>query len=233
MADSRKTLKLKVETYARLEALKRPSETWDGFFGRFLDEAEEAVGVIERATELLEAATECARCHAYLASSVVIAGDDYCRDCAFEVDPYGAVGVDEVVEEGEPAAPTEGKSYDDYGGLREDTVWMDGDNTPITRWPHSLETKWWDFVNDLGYKWWFGKTTYQHGVRNDRNERLRYFRQTPEQQRRWNQMTPYEFMAYTIRKSDPNRPPYWRHSIESFRRDGWPEEVLAEVEAIL
>jgi predicted CopG family antitoxin len=232
MADERKTLKLKPDVYARLEAHKQENETWDGFFIRLVDEAEEVEEVIERATSLLESTVKCARCHAYLASAVVIAGDEYCRDCAFEVDPYGAAEINEKVED-EPAPTSGAKSYENYGGLREDTVWRPSDETSVTRWPLSIEQKWWDLANELGYKWWFGKATNRHNVGNDLLERERYFRQTPQQQRKWNQRTPSEFMAYLIRASDPNRPPYWNYSIESFRRDGWPEEILAEIEAIL
>jgi hypothetical protein len=232
MTDERKTLKLKPHVYTRLETLKRDNETWDGFITRLLDEAAEAEAVVEKAVNLLENAVNCGRCQAYVASAVDIAGDPYCRDCALQVDQSSSNAPFEESKD-KRVSPEIGTSYDNYGGLREDTVWMVDDETTITRWPLSLEKKWWDLVNDLGSKGRFGEATNRHNVGNDLYERERYFRSTPDQQRKWHDNTPYEFMAYTIRASDPNRPPYWKFSIESYRRDGWPEEVLAEVESLL
>jgi predicted CopG family antitoxin len=232
MTDQRKTLKLKSHVYARLEALKRESETWDGFITRLLNETEGAEDTIQKAVSLLEDAVKCERCKAYLASAVEIAGDQYCRDCALEVDASNPTNPVEESQD-ERISHDAKTSYDNYGGLREDTVWMVNDNTPVTRWPLSLEKKWWNLVNDLGKKGWFGEATNRHNVGNDLLERERYFRQTPDQQHKWDGRTPYEFMAYTIRASNSDRPPYWTFSIESYRRDGWPEEVLAEVESLL
>jgi hypothetical protein len=224
---TRKTLKISEDTYRHLESLKRSGETWDGLLQRLGEVGDWSP----------EKTPSCTRCHAYLADWVEIGDDNYCRDCAKKVD--SSTRETPVKPESTFRSPnqaevsTQGRTVEDYGGLREDTVRMADDDTQITRWPLSLEQKWWGFVEELDRRRWFTKSRTSFGTGNDDRARERYFRSPPEMQRKHNHMTPVEFLAYIIRASNPERPPYWRYSIESLRRDGWPEEVLEEVKALL